>query len=134
MKPVWDHMEDMINEGLVVSVEDVHLELNATDDAILEWANKQKGKGFFRPLDEETQRNASRVLSTHPNLVDVRKRKSSADVFLIAYAIGNGCTVVTQEKKSGGPPRVKIPDVCEAYRINCIDLVAFLRETGFRLV
>jgi len=133
MKPVWGHVEKLIQDGIATSIEDVFIELSATDDGILEWAKKQKEIGFFRSLDSNTQKNASRVLSSHGALLDLRKRKSSADAFLIGYAIHARCTVVTQEKKSGGPPKVKIPDVCEHYDIPCIDLVTFLRQTGFSM-
>ena len=128
---VWEHLEGLIRNKIVISSIEVLYELEAVEDRLLEWAKMQNTNGFFIELDEEVQRNASKVLASHKNLLDFRKNKSSGDVFLISLAICKRYAIVTEEKHSGGPERSKIPDVCDYYAIKCVNLLQMLRETQF---
>ena len=132
-KPVWDKIECLIDEGALISCEDVFIELEAQDDELHDWAKQQKEKGFFWPLTTDIQERTKEVLKSHTNLLDLKKRKSSADAFLIALALIRDATVVSEEKPSGGPEKSKIPDVCAYYSIRCISLIEMLRDAGFRL-
>lgn len=53
-----------------------------------------------------------------------------ADAWVIAHAMAEGATVVTKE--GFAPRRVKIPDVCNALGVRCVDDFTFLREVGVR--
>jgi len=117
---VWRLMDDLARQGRLVSVEDVLLELDAQDDEVAEWARRHRG--IFLPLIGDVQTKAREILRSHPTLVDLRKIKSSADPFLIA----------TEEKPSGGPDRVKIPDVCNAYTVPCMRLLDLLQAEGLK--
>ena len=117
-----------MTQGRLISVADIFVELDAQDDEVSSWA--QSHQGIFLPLSEDIQTQARDILRSYPNLIDLKKRKSSADPFLIAAAIIHEATVVTQEKPSGGPQVVKIPDVCRGYRIPCIQLLEMLQEEG----
>lgn len=121
---VWKLIERVAAEGRLLSVKEVYLELDNQDDEVAVWAKKHRD--IFLPLTSEVQLKTREILKSHPTLVDLKK-KSGADPFLIAAAILRGATVVTQEKKSGGPPSVKIPDVCAAYGVKCIPLLEFLK-------
>ncbi len=132
-KPVWDKVEEMIESQELISIEEVFIELEAQDDALLDWAKAKRSNGFFKPLSADIQGNAKKILMTHPNLIDLKKSKSSADVFLIALAMAVNGSVITEEKPSGGPQKSKIPDVCSHYSIKCISLLGMLREAGFSL-
>jgi len=128
---VWDLMDKLASEGIIGSVEDVMEELKSQDDSIYKWANLHKE--IFLPLDGEIQVQASKILKTHENLIDLKKRKSGADPFIVATAVVMSGTVVTEEKPSGGPQKVKIPDVCKAYKIPCITILELLRGEGLKL-
>jgi hypothetical protein len=132
-QPVWSQIEDLVASRKLISCEDVYLELEAQDDELLEWAKLQKEKGLFLPLTAEVQAKTREVLRSHPNLLDLKKRKSSADAFLVGMALHADASLVTEEKPSGGPEKSKIPDVCRAYGIPCINLVEKLRVVGFKL-
>jgi len=123
--PVWELIEDLVVQGRFLSVDDVFLELDAQDDEVAAWARAHRD--VFLPLTEEIQQKAREILRSHQTLVDLKKRKSSADPFLIAAVLLRGATVVTQEKRSGGPPAVKIPDVCATYEARCIPLLMMLQ-------
>ena len=125
---VWKLVERLVEEDRLLSVEDVFIEIDAQDDEVAVWARARRH--IFLPLIEDIQKQARAILATHPTLIDLKKRKSSADPFLIAAALTRGAIVVTQEKKSGGPPAVKIPDVCAAYNVECIVLLRVLQGEG----
>ena len=125
---VWKLIEKVCAEGRLLSVDEVFRELCAEDDEVTEWARAHSG--IFLPLDEQVQLKAREILKTHPNLVDLKKRKSGADPFLIAATILHKAVLVTQENRSGGSPAVKIPDVCHAYGVPCIRILEVLKSEG----
>lgn len=112
----WGKLNELAEAGILISAEDVFEELKVQDDEILEWANKHQE--IFIPLDDHIQKQATKTLQTHKNLVDLKKRKSGADPFVIATAIIKRCVIVTEEKPSGGPHKSKIPDVCKLTKLN----------------
>jgi hypothetical protein len=128
---VWEKVEDMSRNRLICSVEDVYIEIMHEEDEVAEWAKKRRH--IFLSLDEEIQLKTKKILQSHPNLLDLKKNKSGADPWLIALAMVQGCTVVTEEKPSAGPDRSKIPDVCKVYGIECIKLIDMFRREGLRL-
>src|SRR5437016_7896189 len=127
----WTLVDKLSRSGVLVSVEDVLEELKGQDDAVFKWA--KKNKSIFLPLDEAIQTEAKNILGQRPNLVDLKRRKSGADPFVIAAAAVYSCAVVTEEKPSGGPPKVKIPDVCKLLGVRCMTVLDMLRDEGLRL-
>jgi hypothetical protein len=125
---VWRLVERVADDGRLLSVEEVFNELQAQDDEVAQWAMARRS--LFLPLTEDIQQKAREILISHRTLVNIRRKKSGADPFLIAAAIVHNAIVVTKEKKSGGPPAVKIPDVCEAYGVRCIPLLTLLQQEG----
>ena len=125
---VWKLIERLADEGRLISIDLVLDELNAQDDEVSAWAKERSD--LFLELDEAIQLRTKEVLAQFPNLVDLKRKKSSADPFLIAAAIVKGAVVVTQEKPSGGPPAVKIPNVCSALKVRCIPLLTLIQEEG----
>lgn len=117
--------------GMITAIDLVLTELSDQDDEVWQWASDHSS--MFCPLDEPIQLMAKKVLSTHPNLIDLKRRKSAADPFIVGHAIVNSRIVVTEEKPSGGPQKSKIPDVCKAYSIECIPLLEMLRRVGLKL-
>ena len=130
--PVWDLLSDLSTSGVVASIDQVLEELKKQDDDILEWSEDHAG--MFLPLDGPIQMKAKEILREFPdNFVDLRKRKSGADPFVVAAAVVEGAAVVTEEKKSGGPHKVKIPDVCVVFDVECFPLLELLRREDLRL-
>lgn len=128
---VWEKVSQLAEDGVLISVEDVLEELRVQDDEVADWAKERST--IFLPLDEQAQARATKILATHPNLIDLKKPNSSADPFVIASAMINSCIVVTEEGNSGGPNKSKIPDVCKHYDIKCIRLLDMLRAEGLKL-
>lgn len=128
---VWKKVEQLIEDRIICSSEEVYIEISAQDDDLFEWAKARRH--IFLPIDHQIQQAVTRVLSSHPTLLDLKKNKSGADAFLISVAMINECHVVTEERPSGGLPKAKIPDVCKAYNIECIYVLEMLRREGLRL-
>ena len=129
---VWSKMDDLANVGIIGSLDLVLNELKAQDDEVLDWAKSHLP--IFVDLDNEIQLKATEILQQFAtNFVDLKKRTSGADPFVVAAAVVHSCVVVTEEKRSGGTPRVKIPDVCRVLGVDCIHLLELLRREQFSL-
>ncbi len=127
---VWLLIEELAEQGRLLSVEDVFLETQLQDDEIAVWT--KKWRRIFLPLSEKIQLAARAVLAAYPTLIDYRK-SGSADPFLVAAASLRNATVVTEEVPSGGSTtRVKIPDVCHPMKVRCITLLDLLRAEKLR--
>lgn len=132
--PVWERMTELAECGALVSCEEIYEELESVQgekDVVLDWAIAHRS--IFYPSDELTQEKVLEILGIHPHLLDLKKAKSSGDPFLIATAMKFRCIVVSDEKPSGGPGKVKIPDVCKHHNIPCIQLLDMFRAEGLKL-
>ncbi len=124
--PVWETIEFMISNQELMTSSEIAEEL--LDDDLKKWAKQQKG--FLVPISKEIQELVTEILKRYPTLIALRsKSNSNGDPFLIATALHlEGC-VVTNEKSNGKNPQTyKIPDVCREYKLECIDLIAFINR------
>ena len=128
---VWGKLDELASTGKIASIENVFKELEVQDDEVLAWAKSHSG--IFLPLDDVIQKQAKVILGSHTALVDLRRRRSGADPFVIAAAFVHSCIVVTEEKASGSGTKPKIPDVCTAYKIGCIGILEMFRREGLKL-
>lgn len=79
---------------------------------------------MFLPPDMAIQRRVNYIVNTYRALVQQGKEKFAADPFLIATAEVNGYVVVTEET---GPASLgKIPGVCNALRVQYLNLMQFI--------
>lgn len=127
---LWDNLEGMIAKRRLVAPQEVLLELSKNDDELHKWARLQDG--FFCDLDEATQIATAEILAKFPKLVNNERNRSIADPFVIALAKVRNCVVITGEKRRGNPERPKIPDVCDGYKIKCINLLELIRVEGWQ--
>jgi hypothetical protein len=128
---VWNKLDELADNGTLVSVDPVLRELEVQDDVVTAWARQHESA--FVPLDDAIQEEATRILAAHPGLVDLKQRKGGADPFVIACARVNSCAVVTEENKTHGSARVKIPNVCDTMNLKCLRLLEMLRLEGLKL-
>jgi Domain of unknown function (DUF4411) len=91
-------------------------------------------------LDMKTDPNLlNRVLTSGyaPDLDDSEIEEIGQDPFLIAYALVSPAetTVVTKEVSAPGKQRAnrRVPDVCRAFGIRCINDFEFYRELDFKI-
>ena len=130
---LWADIERLISQRRLIAPREVLEELRGVDDEILEWA--RRFKMMFIALDEGQLREVSTILEESPGLIDTSKTKSDADPFLIALAKTMRWTVVTSELPRTSPGgRPKVPDVCKSRGVECISLIEFFRERGWKYV
>lgn len=127
-RSLWGRVEDAISAGQIRSVDEVQRELARRDDDAKRWADGQTG--LFCPLDEQIQQAARHILRLHPNMVRQGGRRSAADPFVIALAMVNNATVVTQETASGNIEKPRIPDVCDALGVPWLNSDGLYRGAG----
>lgn len=125
-KSLWTRIEDLIDNGVVISSDEVYDELGIGNDSLIEWAKSRKS-AFF-PSDIKVQHFVKEMLQKYPALITGSKKANGADPFVIALAKLNCCTLVSDETWAGNGNPVKIPNVCDAYGIRFIKFVDFLRE------
>ena len=125
---LWLKMEDLVELRLVVSPEEVMVELGRQDDGLAKWARDRPS--MFLALDEPIQRATRDVLGRFPLLMKATKNRNGADPFVIAAAVVHGFSVVTEEIVSP-ETKPKIPFVCRALNVRCIGRLEFLREQGW---
>lgn len=134
---VWDAVSQLADSGILVSSAEVLEELRDTEsakDEVLGWAELHQS--IFMPLDGFVQQKATEILAAFEGLVDLKKKKSSADAFVIGTAMVYSAAVVTDEKatrnSASSGHRVRIPDVCAHYGVRTLSLVDLLRAENIR--
>lgn len=129
----WEVLKAMGAAGQIFLPSDVAKEISRTQDALAEWLDKS---GL--PIRKNTEgvglamRNIYAADERHMTLVDNIRGRSLADPLVIAHAIDAGACVVTKEKLTLEPSakRIRIPDVCKAMSVRCINDFEFLREAS----
>jgi len=128
----WDKVDDLSSKGVIFCPEEVKREIIAKDDGLRDWVKSRPY--LFRGITEDVQEKLRLIMKSHPILVNNIKQRSVADPWVIAHAMQEGATVVTGEGRTllGRAKRKKIPDVCDALDVRCINHLQFLKEIGIR--
>lgn len=125
---VWPAFEEAVAQGVIISIREVYHELKARDDGVAAWARTHHAA--FEDPDEDQTRELARIANAHPECLDLLKRKAvHADPWVIAGASAWGLVVVTSEGL--GSPK-KIPAICRAEGIPCIDLLDMSRGLDWK--
>ncbi len=128
---LWLKLDELITQQEVLCPDEVRVELARQEDDLANWINTRPH--LFVPLDDAIQRATSEVLAQHPLLMKATKNRNGADPFVIATAQVRKLTVVTEEK-GGTDTKPKIPSVCEALNVPCVNVLSFLRDQGWSFV
>lgn len=141
----WDLILECCNKNIILIPDSVYEELKKgyKDEELLKWARQNK-QILFTPLEPEM----FQIVGSISNFVMNNFRKEKADVFLkgkdleiISFAKYKNLVLVTQEirtnlnnsKDKNGKfnARVKIPNICEIFDVeymNLFDMLRFLRQ------
>jgi hypothetical protein len=125
---LWSKLEHKIALGGMVCPDEVRVELARQDDALAKWAAARPY--LFVALDNAIQVATSEILAAHPMLMKATKNRNGADPFVIATARVRDLIVVTEER-GGTDQKPKIPSVCRALGVPCIDVLRFIRDQGW---
>ena len=141
---VWKQIDALVAEERMIAPYEVLEELKRQDDQRL-W--KGDRKKIFCRLDQEQTRKVGEIVARFPRLIDPTKETPDADPFVIALALARKedttqdnlyenrqYVVVSQETPSGPGGKPKIPNVCQAYGLECVALVELFRREGWTFV
>lgn len=126
----WTGIVRLLQDDRLAISEEVRGEIEQVEDELLLWV--KANITYWYPLTDEVQSVVTEVMASHPKLVDARKGRSRADPFVIATAAAANATVVTTEEY-GTPKKPKVPLVCDAYDIQCVGLLDFIRAANIRI-
>lgn len=125
----WERFNALIHNNDIISVREVRREISEQkrDDALEKWT-KENTEFFQDPTNKELS-FITEIYSIRHFRNNLEKRKllkggAFADPFIIAKATNNSATVITQERYKNNS--AKIPNICEHFKINCIDLEGLL--------
>lgn len=123
-KTLWRNIDEYISAGCIVTCSEIIEEVN--DKELKQWFDSLRG--IVLMIDDEVQNNVKKVVTTNPQLIDFKQVKSSGDAFLIATAMKYNLTVITEESKKG---EKKIPFVCKALKVPCVDILGLCEAEGW---
>lgn len=110
-------------------------------DDIARWINEKVPTTFFKRTEDQVvidlSQNLVNWVYSQPQFMDSAKAEFAtvADGWLVAYAVTNGLTVVTQEvyaptaKKS-----VPVPNLCEEFDVDYVNTFAMLRSLKVKFI
>ncbi len=124
-KSLWTRLAELADRRLLIAPRQVYTEIKQRDDELLQWAKQHKH--MFCDPDGEQQTIVREIAAKHQALVDHTKTTEDADPFVIALAEAGKHTVVCSEK-GGMQGRVRIPDVCKARNVRCVDSLGMFRD------
>ena len=131
----WTLIDELIEDGRISCPIQVYQELLDGQDEITNWAKERKNTALFAtpniPVQEEFRTVCSYVIQRYPDNGPRRRFLRRADPWVIAHAIAQGGIVVTLESRD--PPnsqKVKIPNVCDNFPVECINTYDMLRQLG----
>jgi len=101
-------------------------ELERIEDDLREWA--AASTDLFVEIDDGQQQTVRAILADFRGLIHPGEDRVNADPFVIALAICGGHTVVSQERASGNPDTPKIPNVCSARGVQCMDFLGLIEQ------
>jgi hypothetical protein len=121
-----------MSEKRIVSVREVFNEVKDYNDRLSDWAKKNQ-LFFPEPIEEEMDfvKQIFQVTGFQ-TMVKEQSRlqgKPVADPFVIASAnCKKGCVITEEVSK---PKSAKIPNVCDHFKIQCIDLRQFMKNENW---
>lgn len=127
----WDILNELGNKGRIFIPQMVYEEVIRSEDDLSKWI--KNGKLPVRKIDEKVTECLKEIYSKdpiHKHLVDNIKQRSLADPWIIAHAINEEATVVTQENKETAinSKRIKIPNVCDNMGVRWINDFQMIEE------
>lgn len=131
---LWGKFDALVAQGQILSTREAFREINdGATETLREWA-KAHEEVFTVPTAEEAA-FVARVFAVPHFQQNIEQKKLlsggyHADAFIIAKAFVTQGTVVTMERIR--PNAVKIPNICEHFKIPCMSLEDFMESEGWQ--
>lgn len=136
-KPLWEYIEQKLKSREVIASEEVYREIkDHSDNGFQKWLKENK-QAFFVDNNDKIIEFASKIINENPRIYFVKK-SNGADPFTISVAKVYNLTVITEERpmsdkqlNDGACPT--IPNLCDSYGVECVDVLGFCANEGFQL-
>ncbi|UWG68941.1 MAG: protein of unknown function DUF4411 [Bacteriophage sp.] len=136
----WTKMVELINSGIIHSIDKVKEEIDRGGDELTEWIHNNAPKGFFLTQDSAVLTKLAETISWDQNCpINFTQSAISgyanvADSYLVATAAAKNMVLVTYEKSNPQRRnRVMIPDACNAIGVRSCDLNTAFRDLGIKI-
>ena len=134
----WLKIKDLAEKGIIVSLDKVKDEIHLNKDELTLWCEGNLPNEFFKVteiiINEYIMVSSwANSKSAHYNSAALNEFLDSneADAWLVAYSLANGNRIVTHEtSEPNRKSKVKIPDVCSPFGINCVNTIEMFRLLG----
>jgi hypothetical protein len=132
---IWDRVEELIERGHLRSPREVRLEIERGDDELAKWAKARLE--LFADPDRAQALYLEQILRRFPALVDIDRTGPFADPWVIAlamclnspeYKAPEDRWIVVAEEQPKGIGSTKIPDICSAFSLECINLIGLFHQ------
>jgi hypothetical protein len=130
---LWEQFDQLVADCKVTSTREAYHELHdGVPGADTDWATTNIG--LFATPDAKEAAFVGNIYSVAHFQANIEKQKlirggRNADSFIVARAYAIGGTVVTMERLK--PNAVKIPNICEHFKIPFLDLEGFMESEGW---
>lgn len=123
------------------SIDRVRQELlnGSPEDDLVRWVEKSVPKSFFHSCGDQKVVDAFGQImlwaQRHSRYTDAAKAKfaSGADGWLVAYGMVHRYTVVTNEERAPDSLKsIKLPDVCDAFRVETEGVFMMLEQVSIQ--
>ncbi|GIV56945.1 MAG: twitching motility protein PilT [Candidatus Kapaibacterium sp.] len=137
----WQALAKHAGAGTLLSIDRVKKEIENGKDELAKWTENHFHGSFENTADNQVLADYQRVIQWvmgQGQYTPAAKAEfadaDNADAWIVAYALARGCVVVTQEVAAPQAKRIiKIPDVCRAFSVPCIDTFEMMRKLGIKL-
>jgi hypothetical protein len=131
----WDWLDREHKNGKIFSVQKIYDELIEREDDLSDWIEGRES--LFIAPDESTH-SSMKLLSEwaikNYTAEAYTEFLASGDYMLVAHAIGRRFVVVTHERAANTKQKVKIPNACEPFVVECISPFELLEREGASFV
>jgi hypothetical protein len=131
---IWHHIDSLIHNSQLVSHIEVHREIKGTtnaQDKLLLWSNKNRK--IFQSIDTCQNSKIPEIQSKY-NKGEWQNKMNRpgpwADPYLIAMAMCEGATILTQESKTKAN---RIPPIGNQLGVRSLNLLEFFEELKIKL-
>jgi len=137
----WDALIREHQRGNIFSINAIKNEVTKKEDGLKQWLESPNlPKSFFLDEDEPALKTYESIIAwtrSHSLFTPQNQQlfASGADGILVAYAKVHGMVVVTQEKPAASnTTKVKIPNVCEQFDVQHVNVVEMLQALNVRFI
>lgn len=130
----WSWLDQQFANSVAGSIDMIGRELKDGNDELAEWVKARNGQ-FIANDDDATQtafvQIIEYVMAQNFNPANRDNFLAKADPWLIAKAMSTGAIVVMHESLvNENTKKVKVPNICKQFGVQCINTFEFLRQTN----